>query len=292
MATFKKLSIIRQNLLGSDSEKNEGVLLNEVFYNEDGHEIERFNYNSDGELEEHIITEVIEGRPVNETLEINGEVTERTTRVFDQEGRLISESRFYLEGGTDTITYEYDGENLLLRKVVDEEGEEGEKEIREYKDGKIIKESHFDIFGNLEIEKDYEYHENNTISEITEISYRGDLPEKNISVFDESGKMIIEKKYDSKERLIARTTIKYNESNLPLIFEEESTRGKKTTALEYDNSGNNTRQEEADGDGKRISLIERTYSESGQPLTAEVIMEPTMYHAGQHYRLEYIYASE
>jgi antitoxin component YwqK of YwqJK toxin-antitoxin module len=289
MTNFSKLTIKRFNLLGSESD-DEGVILNEVFYNEDGHEIERLNYTTEGDLEEHILVEIVDGKPVDERLEINGEVTERTTRTFDEKGRVSTEHRTYAEGGIDIITYEYDGDNLIHRIVTDEDGEEGQKEVREYNDGKIQKEISYDLFGNIEDEKTYEYDDEGKLSAVTEISYRGDLPEKSISFFDEAGRMTTEKKYDSKDRLIARTIIQYNEQNHPVLFEEESTRGKKITVLDYDESGNNTRQEETDGDGKRISLVERTFNENGHPASAEVIIEPTLYHPGQHYKLEYIYS--
>ncbi len=280
---------MRHNLLGTSDGSEEGTILNEVLYNDQGHEIERLNYNTDGYPEEHISITMQGANAVEEKLEINGELTERTTRFFNEQGKVESETRYYIEGGSDLITYKYDGDKLIERIVTDDDGEEGEKEIWEYKGDKLSKEIQYNMFGNMEIEKTYEYDENGLLSEVTEISYRGDLPEKTVSVFDESGKMVVEKKYDSKNRLIARTTIEYHENNQPLMFEEESTRGLKKTVLEYDAAGNNTRQEETNQHGERISLIERTYSDDGHPLTAEVIMEPTGYHAGQHYRLEYIY---
>ena len=289
MTKFSKLTIVRHNLLGSGEETGQGIILNEVLYDETGHEIERFNYNTDGDLEEHISITMEGANAVEEKLQIDGELTERTTRVFNDNGKVISETRYYLEGGSDIITYEYDGNNLVRRTVVDSDGEEGEKEVREYPNDKLVREVQYNLFGNVELEKIYEYEEDGSLSEVTEISYRGDFPEKTVSIFDESGKMTMEKKYDPKGRLIARTAIQYHENNQPLIFEEESTRGLKKTVLEYDESGNNTRQEETDGDGKRISLIERTYTEEGHALTAEVIIEPSGYQAGQHYRLEYIY---
>lgn len=290
MANHRKLSIIRHDMLGTGGGNEEGILLNEVYYNEQGHETERLNYNTDGEVEEHIVVDMKEGKPVEERLEINGEITERTTREFDEKGRIVSETRHYAEGGIDIITYEYDGEHLIQRTVKDEDGEEGEKEVHEYENGKIVKEAQYDLFGNPEMEKVYEYDENGNLEQVTEVSFRTDRSEKTVQVFDETGRMTTEKKYDSKDRLIARTTIQYHENNLPMLFEEESTRGRKTTILEYDEAGNNTRQEETDGDGKRISLIERTYTETGHPLTAEVIMEPSLYSSGQHYRLEYQYS--
>lgn len=287
MSAFRKISIIRYNLLGAQDENNDGVVINEVIYDDQGHEIEHFNYNSEGELEEHIVFELNNGLPVDERMEINGELTEQTTRTYDEKGRLLIETRQYLEGGTDTTYFEYDGDNLVSRLVVDSDGDEGEKQIWEYKEGRLIREVQYNVFGNIELERIPDYDESGHLTDITETSYREDQPLKTLTFFDEHGRMTTEKHYDSKERLIARTTVQYNENGKPLLFEEENVRGKKITSLAYDESGNNITQEETDQNGMRISYVERTFSENGKVLTVEVIMEPSLYNAGNHYRLEY-----
>lgn len=289
MAAFRKISIVRYNLLGAQDENNEGVVINEVIYDEQGHETEHFNYNSDGELEEHIKVELVNGLPVDERLEFNDELTEHATRTFDEEGRLLTETRQYLEGGTDTTYFEYTGDKMVSRLVVDSDGEEGEKQMWEYKDGRLVREVQYNMFGNIELERVPEYDENGLLTDITETSYREDQPEKTITFFDEQGRMTTEKHYDSKERLVARTTVEYHENGKPIKFEEENVRGKKVTSLGYDDSGNNIMQEEMDQNGQRISLVERTFNETGNVLTVEVIMEPSLYNAGNHYRLEYKY---
>ncbi len=289
MSTFKKVSIVRYNLLGAQDENNEGVVINEVFYDEQGNETEHLNYNSDGELEEHIKLELVNGLPVDERLEMNGELTEHATRTFDENGRLLTETRQYLEGGTDTTYFEYEGDRLVSRLVVDSDGDEGEKQTWEYEDNRLIREVHYNIFGNVELERVPEYDENGMLTDITETSYREEQPEKTITIYDENGRMTTEKHYDSKERLVARTTVQYNENGKPVRFEEENVRGKKTTILNYDDAGNNITQEEIDQNGQRISLVERAFNESGNVLSVEVVMEPTLYNAGNHYRLEYKY---
>lgn len=289
MSEFRKISIIRYNLLGVQDENNEGVVINEVIFDDQGHEIEHFNYNPEGELEEHIKLELVNGLPVDERLEINGELTEHTTRTYDEKGRLLTETRHYLEGGTDTTYFEYDGDKMVSRLVVDSDGEEGEKQIWEYKDGRLVREVQYNMFGNIELERVPEYDENGQLSDITETSYREDQPQKTLTFFDEHGRMITEKHYDSKERLVARTTVQYQANGKPILFEEENVRGKKITTLEYDDSGNNITQEETDQNGLRISYVERVFNENGNVLTVEVIMEPSLYNAGNHYRLEYKY---
>jgi hypothetical protein len=286
---MKKVSIIRHNLLGAEPQENDGILVNEVIYNEAGQEIERFHYDSDGQLEEHIITKVENGLNVEDILEIQGAISERTTRTFDIKGRVLSETRHYLEGGADVTSYEYEGDNLVLKHVIDTDGEEGEKETWEYENGKLMREVKYSLFGDIEAEKEYEYDENGLLTDITESVYREEKPDKTLTFYDELGRLTSEKKYDHKGRLVARTVVHYHTNGKPEVFEEENVRGKKTTTLTYDDSGNNITQEETDQNGNKISFVIRSYNESGNLESTEIMMEPSLYQAGQHYRLEYRY---
>lgn len=286
---MKKVSIIRHNLLGVRHEDSEGIMVNQVIYDDKGQEIERFHYDNEGHLEEHIITRIENGLNLEDILEIQGEITERTLRTFDSHGRVLTETRHYSEGGTDIITYQYDGENLVLKHVADTDGEEGEKETWEYEDGRLKREVKYSLFGDVEGEKVYEYDEDGLLTEITESIYREDQPEKSVTYYDELGRLTTEKKYDHKGRLVARTIVKYHSNGKPEIFEEENVRGKKITTLTYDDEGNNLTQEETDQDGNRISFVQRSYNETGNLAFTEISMEPTIHQSGQHYRLEYKY---
>ncbi|HLO91367.1 MAG TPA: hypothetical protein VK172_09400 [Lentimicrobium sp.] len=289
MASTRKITILRYNLLGSEESQIEPTLFNEILFNEEGQEIERFNYDTDGELEEHITVTMENGLNVEEILETQGEVSEHTTRSYDEKGRVVAETRHYAEGGSDIVSYVYDGDRLMLKHVIDPDGEEGEKEEWEYEGDKIIRESKHSMFGDIESEKSYDYDENGLLSAITELIYRDETPEKTILFFDPQGRLETEKKYDAKGRLIARTKVEYSENGKPLSFEEETTRGTKITKLQYDEKGNNIAQEETDQDGNRLTSIERSFDDQGRISMVEIVMEPSLYQSGQHYKLEYRY---
>lgn len=289
MPTLKKITVYRHNLLGSDDQDQTGLLVNEVHYDEQGNEIARFTYNSEGELEEHIKMKLENGLPVEERLELNGEPAEYVSRTFDEKGRLITLTKHYLEGGNDTTTYTYEGDHLVLKQVVDSDGEEGEKSQWKYSDNKLQHEVNYDNDGDLENEKIYTYDDDGLLSEITEIAYNDGVAEKTVSVMDEQERLIAEKKYDAKGRLVARNIITYNEDGKAIQIEEENTRGKKIVTMEYDEAGNNTFQQETDFDGSPSGHIERTFDKDGHVLEMVVVSEPSVYQPGQNYRLEYIY---
>lgn len=292
MTVTGKVTIVRHNLLGSESHEAEGIVVNEIYYNEHGIETERFNYDAAGEPEEHITYRIIDGNVVEERLELNGEFSESVTREYSSEGKIVKEIRTYQGGDKDVTHYKYENDKLVEKVVIDEDGEEGEKLTWEFVGGKLTKEMHFGVFGDVQSEKEYYYNENGVLNEVIEIVAGDENPEKVITQFNDKGLLVLEKKYDPKDRLIARTKIEYNENSKPVVYEEETVRGKKITTLQYDDAGNNILQIETDQDGSQTSYVERTFDENNRQLSAEIIIEPRPYQYGQHYRLEYIYEKE
>jgi hypothetical protein len=291
MSALKKLTIVRHNLLGNSSNDTPGVVISEVNYS-NGIETERLNYSSEGELEDHVIIEVENGLPVKETLKIEDEISEFVERVFDDKGRIVSETNTYQEGGSDITTYIYEGEKLIHKVTTDSDGEEGEKEIWEYSDNILIKETKVDLFGETVYEREYEYDEEGHIESMTEISYHNELPEKTVLIYDKEGRLNIEKRYDGMGKLVSRTIIEFDENGRPNHYEEENVRGKKITLLGYDDSGNNILQEERDQNDELLSSIKREFDNEGRQLQAEVVIQPSLYQPGHHYKLIYLYEFE
>lgn len=286
MTTVTKTTIFRQNLLGNNYASNDGLLFQELFYDDNGIEIERVNYDPRGKVEERVKTKVINGLIAEEELEIEGEITERVVKSYDDKGRLTSETKYYSEGGHDVTSYHHDGEHLILRQVIDSDGEEGEKQTWEYDGGKVLKEKSYNIFGNLDTEKSYTYGDDGELAEVVEIFHDDDNSEKLVSII-ENGRTVLEKKYNAKGKLVARNTITYNDNGKAIMIQEETQRGTKTTKFEYDEAGNNVTQDEFEENDEVARHIERTFDTEGRVLSIEVMVQPDGYNPGQHYILTY-----
>lgn len=290
----REITLYRINLVLTDPDDDgllsEEMMVNRVIMDEDGHEIERITYNAYGEPEERIVTKRENGLPVEELLELEGETAERTTREFDEKGRVVKEFRHYLEGGTDEIRYIYENDLLIMKQTFDSEGDEGEKHYRTYEDGLLVKEETFDADGEPEMKKTYIYAENGRLDETIELQISSDGESKLVSVMDEAGHIVLEKRYDTRDNLIARNTITIGENGHPAKIEEETVRGKSIVHLEYDGQGNNVLYREESGDGSLLSLITREYDADGRNTSSEVRTEPQAQRPGQHYRLRYEYS--
>lgn len=292
---ISEINLYRINLATGDpddeSELFQEIPVNRVVLNENGHETERITYNSFGEPEERVVTRWEGDHAVEEILELDGEVVERTTREYDEEGRVLKEWRHYTEGGTDEIRYFYKEDKLLMKQAYDSDGEEGEKHFWTYKNGLLVSEEAYDDDNTAEMKKSYLYSKEGVLEEVIEIQYTTDGELKTVSVMDEEGRLIAEKRYDLRGNLIARTLITLGENGHPAtMVEESSARPKTVIHFEYDSNGNNTLYREETEDGSILSLITREFDEDGRNSASEVRIEPQQQRPGQHYRLRYEYS--
>ncbi|NTW25875.1 MAG: hypothetical protein HGA37_14355, partial [Lentimicrobium sp.] len=266
---IKQTNIYRTNLAVADPDEDdilEEVLMNSVITDEAGNETERISYNSDGSPDERVIIRYINNKPVEEVLEMSGEHGERTTREFDENGRLVKEFRHYLDGEPDEIIYEYDAENRLVkRQLTDSDGEEGEKHLWIYENKLLIREESYNEYGDLESSKTYTYYDNGVPEEVVELNVNGGEQTRLVSLFNEEGKPEAEKRYDSRGRLTARNIYTYDDKGFATAVEEETVTGKTTVNLQYDEAGNNILHEETDSEGTVVSRIERTFNSDNQP---------------------------
>jgi hypothetical protein len=289
---IRQISIYRTNLAVAEHEEdiNGETLMNTVITDEDGNETERISYDNEGNPEERVIINYQNGKPVEERLEMAGELAERTTREFDATGRPVKEFRHYLEGDPDEILYEYDQEgHLIKRQLTDSDGEEGEKHLWIYENKLLMREESYNEYGDLESSKTYTYSENGNIEEVVEVTHSDGEQTRLVTIYNEAGKIDTDKRYDSRGRLTARNIYTYDESGNNDTIEEETVSGKTSITLHHDEAGNNILHEETDADGTLITRIERSYNPEGRPETTEVRMENTSRRMGQHYRLRYEY---
>lgn len=290
---IRQVNTYRKNLAVADPDETdlEGeVLISSVISDSDGNETERITWDSAGNATERVLITYNNNHPVEEMIEMDGEQAERTTREFDADGRLLREFRHYLEGDPDEIVYTYDANgHVILQQLTDGDGDPGEKHQWVYENNLLVREESYNEFGNLEFSKTYSYSEDSSPEEVVELNFTGDQEVRHVTLYDDEGRIEVEKRYDSGGRLFARSIYSFDEKGNTTGIEEETVSGKSVVKLEYDEAGNNTVQEETGPDGSVVARIFRTYNADNQPVSSEVRMENTAQRMGQHYRLRYEY---
>lgn len=266
-------------------------IISENMLDADGNETERLTYDQEGNVEERVITEYAQGKPVKVIMEINDMVVEQTEYQYDETGKLVKELIVYQEGEPDEAIYTYEGERLIARQVFDEDGVEGEKMFRKYEGDRLMREEFFNTEGELERSRTYMYNDGNQLEEIVELRISDDGQIRIVNVIDEAGNVILEKRYDTKGNLVMRSRSEVNDKGLPESIEEENAYGKTITLLAYDDKGRNIRLQEVTEAGLILNHIERTFNEEGLLLTLTNKTEPTALRPGSHYRIrnEYEY---
>jgi len=290
---IRQVNVYRTNLAVADPDEedlNGEVMINSVMTDEQGHETERITWDAEGNPEERVTIIYSNGYPVEEALEMGAEPAERTTREYDAEGHVLKEFRHYLEGDPDEISYEYNQEgHLVSRRLLDSDGDEGERQLWIYDHGLLVREESYNEYGDLEFSKTYSYSDDRKPEEVVELNFAGGEEVRQVTVYNPDGKVEAEKRYDSRGRLVARSIYFFDENGNNTVIEEESVRGKSIVNLQYDESGNNVVQEETGPEGTIAARIERSWDTGNRPVTTEVRIENSGQRLGQHYRLRYEY---
>ena len=290
---IKSIELYKANIVPGETEGEEVVLneymINRTVYDEDGNEMERITYSPDGETEERILVKYSNGHPVEEILELEGELAEKTTREFDEKGTLLLEFRHYQDGEPDKISYTYENGKPVQKLVTDSDGDEGEKFLWIYKDGKLVKGESYNEYGNIDLTRDHSYNEAGHLEEITETRISDDDKIQIVTLFDEAGNLVQEKHYDRKGNLVSRSTTIIGENKLPAQTENENTMGKTISMFTYDEKGNNIKLEEKTSEGEVFATIDRNYDEAGRVESARINMAPELNRPGQNYILSYKY---
>ena len=190
---IKSIDLYRTNIVPGDAGEEDILMdehmINRTVYDEDGNETERITYSPEGEVEERIIVNYSNGHPVEEILE--------------------------LEGEPDKISYTYEDGKPVQKLVTDSDGDEGEKFLWHYKDGKLVKSVSYNEYGNIDLTREHSYNEAGHLEQITETRISADDKISIVTLFDEAGNLVQEKQYDRKGNLVSRSTTVIGENNLP-----------------------------------------------------------------------------
>lgn len=257
-------------------------MVRECQYGGDGllEQITEYEYNEDGFL-------------VRECLkEADGKVMEEKSWKPDKKGRIGWEFMHYADGSKDTVTYDYDADGFLIKKVtVDSEGEVEQAEVFEHKNGLLIREAVYDGLSDLNdlaslqpiTEKTYHYDSDGRLLETVERDEQNELMYRKVNEYDEKGHRVTVVVYNQDGQAVERIQLKPDEKGRPVEVVEENRQKKNTLHLQYDESGNVAYQEERDMHGNLVNKVERSYDEDGRLIESHVQMNMPVHGVGRYY---------
>lgn len=256
-------------------------------YDQDGNIIEEIIFAPDGSVSDHYIMGYKDGILANQTLIIDDEIaekqffkyrdnleievvteyadgsTDKTEKIYDSLGRMISSVTRDDDGITEKVLVSYGGEKEVRTEFYDEEGERV----------KVVKEILNENLMPVEVETD-------------------DILSEEITVVKSEWAIdgLITKSENFKNgQLVSVSQVTYNENRQFAKRITETAEGVTIFEVEYDDLGREIRQVETNEEGEINLLINREYNEFGQVSFSSVEINNHGKGYDQKYDLKYDY---
>ncbi len=296
MKKIKSITLKKYNILNEDSNPDiKEMPCNKLNYKEldnSGNTIKEIKYNEFEEVEE-IIENVYndKGNLIEEKIFLGeDEFSERKTYENDENGRLKTEFIHYLDETIDTISYEYNSDGKIVKKVLtDSEGVVENKEIFDYKNGKEISYSSYNEDDELVLERINGYDDSGNL--LRTIYFNSEENEKYRieNTYDENNNLIKALKFNENDDLTEKLSYKYDDKRRVIEVIAENQNENSLSNFKYDDNGNAIEQKEMNVDETLNHFIERNFDEDGHILKITVFINGHNSMPDMNYILEYEY---
>ena len=257
-------------------------VMSEIHYDAEGNITQEyvFGYDNNGFLREELMKED------------DGFVAEHKTWEPDEKARIAKELRHYMDGSFDTVTYSYNDQGLVSKKVtVDPDGDTESVEEFDYSGGNLTRYTLKNEEGEILSERKVMYDEKGNPVEVHEYDGSEGLSNRKVIEYYPSGNRKETLLYNDAGKLVEKTVMKENEKGQLVQTIEETHSKKNTVNFTFDNEGNIICQEEFDRNGELVSRVNRTYDENQMLLTSDVFIHGAGRGPSRNYTLrqEYVF---
>lgn len=296
-AKIRQISIYRKNVTtdqdtGQQTE-GEPVLMSVTKVHEKWRKPEsEIQYNHQGQLEQQTdYTYNEQGFLIREVLlDADGEILEEKSFEPDDSHRVSKEHRHYADGSFDTLTFTYDQNGQLIRKVLtDDEGSIESIEVFDYADGRLVKEEVRNEEDEVVRQVEYTYDADRLLDKKVLHDHETGQYIRQEYAYNEKGFREAILSYDEDDNLVERVLLDLDEKGRPVGVEEEDKKKKNRTSMGYDDSDHILFQEETDMNGELVSRVRRHYDEQGLLTSTEVEVRNPLRAINQHYKVYHSY---
>lgn len=258
-------------------------------YDEEGQLLSEIKYNEDGEVEDKKVNSYdAEGRLLEEISYLgDDDMAEHMAYERDADGKVLKAYKIYQDGERDTIHYNRDAEGNLIEKItIDSFDEEEAREIIDYENKQVVLRKRYE-YDELLLEESFTYDENRKMTGHTKWSAE-DEEARYESSFDSQGRILHMRKLTLKGKILSEAVYHYEGDHLVKIVEKDS-HGENTTSLVYDDAGNPVEQTEKNKQGELNNRAVRQYNDNKHVTSSEVWINFHGRALNQHYELKYEY---
>jgi|AntAceMinimDraft_17_1070374.scaffolds.fasta_scaffold06264_6 antitoxin component YwqK of YwqJK toxin-antitoxin module len=260
-------------------------------YNRQNKIVKDIRYNQDGSIEQMYKYRYNDkGQMIEETLSYSeNEIAEKRTFELDDKGLVKKEFRPYLDGNVDTLVYNYDSENNLIEKtIIDSDNNIDSKDVFEYNNKKITKESVYEEADNLISYNIYKYDEAGNIVETIKWEAEDNKKIKIVDFFIEKGSRTKSLVYNSLNQLISKTIFIEENDRIIQVLEEDQYK-KDTTNITYDKKGNIIEEKEYNIKNQLNHKVIKKYNDNNDIIESAVFIDRHEQGINQDYVVRYEY---
>jgi hypothetical protein len=290
MSAKPKKIIVNQTIYKDDTFEKDAIssqrILTETTFNDAGQIIHEIRFGADGMVESIVTNTYNEAGKLltREHQDEQEQSTEKLEFFYNEAGNAEKHFKIYTDGSQDVIEYKYDSSNQLISKrVIDDEGEVEEITRYAYSGNKLILEEIKDGTGEIVSTNKYSFDDNGNETVHETSNPEGYL--KIVNTYNAQNKRITTVKIDEDGEIVEETSIEEDEESKTIKMIENSPSGTVFYNILLDNQGRQLMQEEYDENEDLLSRVEREYDESGNLIQSKAIVYRPEFGTYQYYAI-------
>jgi hypothetical protein len=254
----------------NEASEEASYLYHESRFDEKGHAVSHTRYDANGMMEERVEYVYNEkGEMMMETLfHDETEFTEQRKIRRNENGVVVEEQLYYMDGSVSKTTFELDDHGLhLVRTMTDEEGTEEENETFAHDvQQRLIAAVKKDPQGNIISGREMKYNADGKVIEQRDFQTEDHYDVTNHYTYDESGKTLSMIQKNGKGDLLSSIHNTYDEKGLLLkrvIKDQNNGMSLHVAQYAYDENGNMQEEEITNASGQTLRKTLFEYNEEG-----------------------------
>ena len=231
-------SIYRNEILSPENQERRR-LLSEAFFDTDGNILDETVCNDNGQPEQSTSNIYKDSHLIEATTtDLLNEISEVQKFEYNEAGLLASKTLCFGDGSEMKTIYEYDDKKRLIRRIEsDPEEETSQEKVYTYNGDLLMSVIETDNDGNTLESITYDYDENGR--QITTTAGVGEEEGVSKMEYDEHNRPVVQRIYNTRNQLIARTTWEYEGNTVRETV--ENNQGIVITETENDEAGQEMR---------------------------------------------------